>query len=163
MPKVNILKFILTLLVTLPVTAHEHKYDITDLLVENNVDDITCAAYTLYHESRGEPDIANMMVLATIFNRKTSNHFPDTICGVVRQDSQYSYLFDGKSDVVYDHDVYDHLYRLTEDFIINKDLFIKLSEGIDHYHTLAVNPSWSKSKRMVKIGVFGDHVFYRRE
>lgn len=33
--------------------------------------------------------------------------------------------------------------------------------GATHYHTTNIAPAWSHSKQMVRIGVIGQHIFYR--
>ena len=142
--------------------AETHNYNIDDLLVVKNINTITYLTYTLYHESRGEPDLANMMILSVIWNRMENKHFPNTLEGVVKQDWQFSYLFDKKSDVIKDKVSYKRLHNLVEVFLLNRELFLGLSKGANHYHTVSISPYWSNSKRMKVVGVFGNHIFYKR-
>lgn len=141
--------------------AYEHNYEIIDLTREKHLDSQTCLAYTLYHESRGETDLSNIMVLSVIWNRMKSNRFPNTLCGVVKQRHQFSYLFDGESDEITDKDSYDKLYNLVEEFIMNKKLLLSISGEATHYHTINVKPVWSTSSKMKYISTYGKHKFYK--
>lgn len=145
------------------VNAGENKVDpdINNLL-SKEVGTRTCLVYNLYHESRSESDVANIMVLNTVFNRVKSTHFPDTPCEVVKQDKQYSWTHDGKSDKMHNLKQVKRLTKLVDKYLINKEVFLSLSQGSDHYHTNNIRPVWSKSKRMKKVAVIDNHTFYVR-
>ena len=143
------------------VNAGEINPDINDLL-SSEVGTRTCLIYTLYNESRGESDMANIMVLNVIFNRVKSDHFPNTPCKVVKQNKQFSYLFDGKSDKMRNLKQVKRLTKLVDKYLLNKEVFLSLSQGSDHYHTNNISPTWSKSKRMNKVAVIDNHTFYVR-
>jgi spore germination cell wall hydrolase CwlJ-like protein len=122
---------------------------------------LNCLIVNNYWESRGESDIANMMVMSVVYNRVLDKRFPDTICGVVFQSKQFSWLSDGKSDKVKDVKQYKRLYKLAEEFLLNRELFVKLSEGITHYHTTAISPYWSRSDKMQYVMTVDNHKFYK--
>lgn len=122
--------------------------------------DIECAAVNLYHESRSESDYANIYIMAVVFNREDSLRFPDSICDVVFQKSQFSWTSDGLSDEIKDLEQYDRLYRLVVRAIINRVFIQSMSEGVDHYHTKAISPLWSRSDQMRYIGSVDNHLFY---
>lgn len=157
----RLLVLLATLLFSKATLAFEHNYNISDLNKEKHLDSQTCLAYTLYHESRGESDLSNIMVLSVIWNRMKSSRFPNTLCDVVKQKHQFSYLFDGRSDVILDKNRYDRLYNLVEKFIMNKEFILSVSEGATHYHTTSISPSWSKSSKMKFISTYGNHKFYK--
>lgn len=52
---------------------------------------------------------------------------------------------------------------IVDKFLLNRKLFLSLSEGSDHYHTNEVAPYWIKSDRMKYIGSYDKHLFYRRD
>ena len=52
-----------------------------------------CLSLALYHEARGEPLNGQRAVAEVIMNRVESNRFPDTICGVVMQPNQFSFVY----------------------------------------------------------------------
>ena len=35
------------------------------------------------------------------------------------------------------------------------------TQGADHFHTTSVSPKWSGYANMHKVGVIGDHIFYK--
>lgn len=132
-------------------------------IMKSDVDDRTCLVMNLYQESRSESDMANIMVMNTVFNRVKSKHYPDSPCGVVKQKLQYSWTSDGRSDYMHNQNQVKRLTYLVDKYIINKELFLSLSEGADHYHHVNITPEWSLSPRMVKVSLVDNHVFYKRK
>ena len=131
--------------------AHNHEIEIPqyqDILKVENVDTTTMLSLNLFHESRGESDLANMMVLATVFNRASSDHYPNTVEDVIKQKYQFSWTNDGKSDAVGHNSIeinrYKELYKLTEQFILEKQNWLAVSMGVNHYHRIDISPKWSK-------------------
>ena len=122
---------------------------------------IECLAVNLYHESRSESDFANIAINTVVFNRVNDKRFPDTICGVIFQKSQFSWTGNGLSDTIKDKAQYERLYRLSESTLLNRDFIIKYSEGINHYHTTTSHPYWSNSRGMVFINQVDNHNFYK--
>lgn len=53
---------------------------------------MVCLALTIYHEARGETPKGQKAVASVVLNRKKSPRFPNTICEVVFQPKQFSYL-----------------------------------------------------------------------
>ncbi|CAH9014551.1 putative TMhelix containing protein [Vibrio phage 496E54-1] len=150
--------------------AHEHEIEIpqyNDVLLVENIDTTTLLTLNLFHESRGEGDLANMMVLATVFNRVQDKHYPNSVEEVVKQRYQYSWLLDGKSDAVgynvIEVNRYKELYKLTEQFILEKQNWLAVSMGVNHYHTTSISPKWSRSERMVEKFKIDQHIFYKRK
>ena len=65
----------------------------------------TCLAMAVYYEARGENLDGMTHVAQVIVNRKNHSDFPDTICGVVKEDRgsksydcQFSFYCDGKAE-----------------------------------------------------------------
>jgi len=158
--------FILSLLVvSCEVKADEYsvRTNVNDILTEEYTSTKLCLVTTLYFESRSESDMANIMVLNTIFNRVKSKHFPNSPCEVIKQPKQYSFTHDGLSDRMVNLEQVSRLEKIIDKYLLNRELFLSLSESSDHYHTTYVSPKWSKSKRMKYVGTFDKHIFYRRE
>jgi spore germination cell wall hydrolase CwlJ-like protein len=66
---------------------------------------LRCLALNIYHEARGEPVSGQCAVGHVVMNRVSDNHYPDSICGVVKQGGavkryrcQISWWCDGRSD-----------------------------------------------------------------
>lgn len=151
--------------------SHSEKSEASENSIRTDIEDVLqvdmstreCLVYNLYMESRGESDLANIMVMNTVFNRVNSKHFPDTPCEVVKQGFQYSWTFDKRSDKLKDLKQVKRLTHLVDQYIMNRDLFLGMSHGANHYHHVNITPEWSTSKRMIKVGVYDQHVFYWRK
>ncbi|MEM1380564.1 MAG: cell wall hydrolase [Pseudomonadota bacterium] len=64
----------------------------------------TCLAMVMYHEARGEGELAMVAVGQVVINRVDHRRFPSSVCGVVRQGGetapcQFSWWCDGRSDL----------------------------------------------------------------
>jgi hypothetical protein len=60
--------------------------------------DLFCMVQNVYHEARGEDALGQAAVAHVTLNRVRSPAYPDTVCGVVWQQGQFSWTEDGKSD-----------------------------------------------------------------
>src|SRR3546814_3191432 len=74
----------------------------SDLLVQAQVvpaeldPELKCLAGAVYFESKGETLAGQLAVARVVINRSQSGDFPDSICGVVYQPSQFSFIRDGR-------------------------------------------------------------------
>lgn len=63
---------------------------------------LTCMAYAIYHEARGESERGQAAVGWVVTNRVNHGKYPPSVCGVVYQRGkrgcQFSWVCDGKSD-----------------------------------------------------------------
>jgi len=137
-----------------------------------------CLTIGLYHEARGEPEIGQIAVGETILNRVRSKAYPNTICGVVFQNSQmtnqcqFSFACDGASDAMDDRAAFDKLSKLAGSLIKNAEkaetgsevqsaYFNERAPYMTHYHRFDVFPKWStKLERLAQIG---NHIFFSSE
>lgn len=155
------IKYILPLLfISCNSLAYNEPPPYTDM-VGKRLSSVECMAINAYQESRSESDIANISVMSVVLNRVNDKRYPDTICGVVFQDKQFSWTLDNKSDAVKNVKQYKRLYELSEYVLMNKEFVIKFSQGVTHYHTTSISPYWIKDKNMKLIGQSGEHVFYK--
>lgn len=118
--------------------------------------ELECLATAIYYESKSESLAGQLAVGQVIRNRASSGRFPRSLCGVVLQRSQFSFVRGGrlpavprgsaqwKTAVAVAKVVADDL---AED-IVPKALF---------FHARHVSPGW-KLKRLQSVG---NHVFYR--
>lgn len=133
---------------------------------------LECLALNIYHESRGSNLADKAAVADVVINRKKDERYPNTICGVVQQarlDSngnprrnqcQFSWYCDGKSDTPRDQDRWEEAKLIAHQVLIDEK-YRGISEGATHYHATYVNPSWASSFQQV--GRIGEHIFYRWE
>ena len=122
-----------------------------------------CLSEALYFEARGEQIEGQIAVADVIINRKNSNRFPSTICGVVSEGShkkhacQFSYNCDGKLELIYDKKTYSRIAKLSS--MILNGAFSDVTNGATFFHASEVSPSWSK--KFQKTRKIGRHIFYR--
>ncbi|MCP4319259.1 MAG: hypothetical protein GY789_25545 [Hyphomicrobiales bacterium] len=135
-----------------------------------------CLALAIYHEARGEPLHGQFAVGVTILNRVRSNAYPDTVCGVVYQNSerlhrcQFSFACDRRSDVPKNAKAFARSMDLAEFTTSMKSKlehnpaypspFAKLS-AMTHYHRHDVRPVWSK--KLDRLTQIGSHVFFKSD
>ena len=122
-----------------------------------------CLSVNSYHEGRSESDVANMAIMTTVYARSLlGGRYGDTICEVVFKPYAYSWTSDGLSDRIRDKGQYERLYKLSEEFLTHKDMYLKLFENIDHYHKVGHKTDWNYRK-LDYVGRFDDHVFFRHK
>ena len=125
---------------------------------ESSDEQFQCLASAVYFESRGEPLEGQLAVAEVILNRVASGRFRGTVCDVVTQPSQFSFVRGGRipepnrSSAAWSRAVaiariaMDNLHDVTGD----QSLF---------FHATYVRPSWGRpSARIARIG---NHIFYR--
>ncbi|MFN3724850.1 MAG: cell wall hydrolase [Allosphingosinicella sp.] len=125
---------------------------------ESEDEQFQCLASAVYFESRGEPLEGQLAVAEVILNRVASGRFRSTVCDVVTQPSQFSFVRGGRIPepnrasaawsraVAIARIAMDNLHDVTGD----DSLF---------FHATYVRPSWGRpSARIARIG---NHIFYR--
>lgn len=68
--------------------------------------DIELLARCVYGEARGEPYVGKVAVAAVVLNRVKSSSFPNTIAGVIYQNSAFTAVSDGQFYLTPDADAY---------------------------------------------------------
>jgi N-acetylmuramoyl-L-alanine amidase len=115
-----------------------------------------CLARAVYWESRGEPLSGQLAVAEVVINRARSGRFAPTLCGVVRQPYQFSFVRRGYIPqpplASRDWQVAVAIARIASD---------RLAQGgapdALFFHARRVNPGW----RLTRVATVGNHVFYR--
>lgn len=123
-----------------------------------------CVRQALWYEARSEPEQGMRAVATVLVNRKMSNKYPDTYCGVVYQWKQFSYVHQRRAKGLHleVRPKKSEMLALQKIDAIVHELFDAkftpvLPKTVLWYHTIRVNPSWTKRKKTVK--VIGSHVF----
>ena len=123
---------------------------------------LECLAVVVFFEARDQPIEGQMAVAEVVMNRVESDRWPDTICGVVFQDKQFSFTHDGLSDKI---DTYSSKNIIDwKAALVARAVALQVYEGggtqitSTHYHALSVSPSWTKHYKLD--GRIGDHVFF---
>lgn len=120
---------------------------------------LMCMAVAIFFEDRA--DIVGMQAVANvIINRVEDSRYPNTVCDVVWEPSQFSFTHDGLTDDPEAHTGHrDQLAWVTSQEVADEALQGNLL-GITstHYHATYVLPFWADTYS--KDGVVGTHVFY---
>jgi len=170
-------KYIITALVLSVSTLVSAKHsDAQELFTQDAHPQEYCLALNIYHEARGSNFADQVAVADVVLNRVQDKRYPDTVCNVVydgkkkpswkdpsvmvmvRNQCQFSWYCDGKSDTPLDTDAWRRAQQSAY-MMMNYDEFRGITEGATHYHANYVSPGWAR--RLQLIGRIGDHIFYR--
>jgi spore germination cell wall hydrolase CwlJ-like protein len=120
-------------------------------------EDAECLANAVYFESKSEPLAGQLTVAEVIINRSRSGRFPSSICGVVRQPSQFSFVRGGRLPSVPRQSA-----QWKTAVAIAQIALQDLAEGSApralFFHARRVSPGW---RRLTRVATVGNHVFYR--
>src|SRR5258708_18238323 len=128
------------------LAAHNHQ-------VENQKAEVTCMTQAPYYEARGEAQNGQEAVAEVILQRVRSGGHPDTLCGVVREPRQFSFLTDGSTKRELDADAWQSAKELATR-IVRGELVTSLTRRALFYHQFDVQPDSAREMaRTVKIGI----------
>jgi spore germination cell wall hydrolase CwlJ-like protein len=126
--------------------------------VETESAEQDCLANAVYFEARGEPIEGQLAVAEVVLNRVASKRYPDTICAVVEQPWQFSFV--NATGRIPDADRSSEAWRKA--VAIARIAQAGTADAVDSdvlwYHAEYVSPSWGRRlARQEKIGL---HIFY---
>ena len=115
-----------------------------------------CLARAVYYELKGEPLRGQLTVAEVIINRSRSHRFPATICGVVRQRGQFSFVHGGHiptpPEGSRDWRIAVAIARIAMD-----DLADGAAPRALFFHARYARPGW----HLTRVATVGNHIFYR--
>ena len=132
---------------------------------------IVCLALNVYHEAKNQSLAGQIAVAEVVMNRVDDSRYPNNVCDVVKQgltykwkpsvpirnQCQFSWYCDGKSDVAKEKDAWQESVSVAKGVYYGYlDAYL---EGATHYHAYYVNPSWAETKTYITR--IDDHIFYR--
>lgn len=106
---------------------------------------ILCLSSVIHHEARGEPFDGKVAVASVVLNRVDDPRFPDTVCEVVKQPKQFSWV--GKKPMTLKQE------KLAKEMLQGKRK--RIFPKALFFTNVRI---WFKRK---VIGVIGRHRFYR--
>jgi cell wall hydrolase len=115
-----------------------------------------CLARAVYWESKGEPLAGQLAVADVIINRAQSGRFASTLCGVVRQRSQFSFVHGGYIPPAPQGSAQWHT-AVAIARIARENLAGDVAPQALFFHARYVHPGW----RLTRVAALGNHVFYR--
>ena len=117
-----------------------------------------CLANAVYFEARGEPIEGQLAVAEVVLNRAGSGKYPTSLCGVVTQPWQFSFV---RNRIIPAADRSSEAWRKAVAIarIAQDRVSDQLTDDVLWYHADYVAPSWGRRlNRSTKIGL---HIFYR--
>lgn len=132
-------------------------FSITTQFAQAQVEDLVeytksvkCLAEVMYRESRGEPHIGKLAVAKVVMNRVHHPKYPKTVCKVIFQDRQFSWVSKFKH---FKHT--EEFRQIARDFLAgNHNLH---NFNATHFHARYVAPRW----RLKRTAIIGNHIFYQ--
>jgi spore germination cell wall hydrolase CwlJ-like protein len=126
--------------------------------VETNGAEQECLANAVYFEARGESLQGQLAVAEVVMNRAASGRYPTTLCGVVVQPSQFSFVRRGRMPRP-DRD--SEAWRRAVG--VARVAFARMAPRLLPatclwYHANYVSPSWGR--RLERSAQIGLHIFY---
>ena len=118
--------------------------------------DMQCLAGAVYFESKGESLDGQLAVARVIINRAKSGRFADSLCGVVYQPSQFSFVR-GRGMPPVRTESRDWREAVAIAQIAMQDSWDSPAEGALFFHARRVSPGWGKAK----LAMIDNHIFYR--
>lgn len=115
-----------------------------------------CLASAIYFEAKGEPLDGQLAVAHVILNRAGSGRFASTLCGVVMQRGQFSFVRRGSMPAISSENRHWRT-AVAVAKIAQADMWNSSTENALYFHARRVAPGW----RMARVGAIGNHVFYR--
>ena len=118
-------------------------------------DELHCLAVGVYYESKGEPLAGQLAVADVILNRATSGRFARSVCGVLTQRGQFSFVRGGVLPTPPNNPAWRKAMAVAQ--VARDDLWDSPVDNALYFHARYVSPGWKRSR----VGTVGNHVFYR--
>ncbi|RYD45223.1 MAG: cell wall hydrolase [Sphingomonadales bacterium] len=117
--------------------------------------ELRCLAGAVYFESRGESLVGQLAVAHVVLNRAQSGRFPKSLCGVVHQKSQFSFVRGGKMPAIRNGSQWNNAVAIAQ--IAREGSWKNHAPGALFFHARYVSPGWRKTR----IAQIDNHIFYR--
>ncbi|MCW2336361.1 spore germination cell wall hydrolase CwlJ-like protein [Sphingobium sp. B2D3A] len=133
---------------------------LAELVQQANVEEISdadakCLATTIYYEARSESLTGQLAVANVVLERARSGRFPTSLCGVVTQPGQFSFVRQGQLPTPTHAGQWRTARAIAQ--IALDGSWDNPVEGALFFHSARVSPNW-KHDRLTRIG---GHIFYR--
>jgi spore germination cell wall hydrolase CwlJ-like protein len=140
-----------------PVTAESLAALVAATPVPDTLDpELRCLAGAVYFESRGESLTGQLAVAHVVINRAQSGRFPKSLCGVVHQPSQFSFVRGGKMPAIRESStLWSNAVAIAQ--IARSGSWKNQAPGALFFHARHVSPGWRKTR----IAQIDNHIFYR--
>lgn len=118
--------------------------------------DMKCLAGAVYFEAKGESLEGQLAVARVIINRVKSGRFANSMCGVVYQPGQFSFVRGrGMPTIPMASESWRAAVAIAQ--IAMQDSWNSKAEGALFFHARRVSPGWGKRQ----LASIDNHIFYR--
>jgi spore germination cell wall hydrolase CwlJ-like protein len=117
--------------------------------------ELRCLATGVYYESKSEPLAGQLAVAEVLLNRTKSGRFPKSVCSVLTQRGQFSFVRGGKIPTPPANAQWRKALAVAQ--VAQKNLWDSPAENALYFHARYVNPSWNRAR----VATVGNHIFYR--
>ncbi|RZM31085.1 MAG: cell wall hydrolase [Sphingomonas sp.] len=118
-------------------------------------DELQCMAGAIYFEAKGEPLSGQLAVAEVILNRSKSGRFPKSVCSVVTQPGQFSFVRGGHVPSVPSNRQYRTAIAVAR--VALADSWDSPASDAMYFHAKRAAPGWHRQQ----VAAIGNHVFYR--
>lgn len=119
--------------------------------------ELECLATAIYFEAKSEPLAGQLTVAEVIINRtRSQGRFPATLCGVVKQRGQFSFVRGGRLPATPRASA-GWRTAVAVAHIARQELATGSAPRALFFHAKRVSPRW----RLTRVASVGNHVFYR--
>jgi spore germination cell wall hydrolase CwlJ-like protein len=116
-----------------------------------------CLAKAVYFEARSESLEGQLAVAEVVLNRAASGVYPPSICGVVTQHAQFSFIRAGQFPAPNTaSDAWHRALAIAE--VARKHMASSLASNVLWYHANYVSPAWGRQR--TRVAQIGAHIFY---
>jgi Cell Wall Hydrolase len=123
----------------------------------NQDEEQLCLAKAVYFEARGETLEGQLAVAEVVLNRARSGRYPPSICGVVTQPAQFSFIRAGRfPSVDPNNECWKKALAIAD--VASKHIATSLAPNVLWYHATYVAPAWGRQK--TRAAQIGTHIFY---
>lgn len=119
-------------------------------------EDLRCLAGAIYFEAKGESLTGQLAVAQVVLNRTHSGRFPTSICSVVMQAGQFSFVRGGRMPAMAMSSAGVRTAVAVAQVALNRDWKSQAANAL-FFHARRVSPGW----RLTRVASIGNHVFYR--
>lgn len=115
-----------------------------------------CLATAIYYEARSESLVGQLAVARVVVNRAASGRFPGSLCGVVKQPGQFSFVRGGVLPTASRNATQWRNARAIAEIAMENG-WKSPAEGALFFHASRLSPGWGRQK----LTQIDNHVFYR--
>lgn len=117
--------------------------------------ELTCLATGIYYEAKSEPLAGQLAVADVILNRTASGRFPKSVCSVIAQPGQFSFVRGGKLPTPPANAQWRKALAVAQ--VAKKDLWDSPAGDALYFHARYSKASFGRAR----VATVGNHIFYR--